>query len=127
MYSHDDFTDEVCGFIYLITYSNGQKYIGKKLIRSLIRMKPTKAQLAKRKNYKRIEWKNKPFARYVGSSKLSSGLTVSNKEILWLCKDKINLTYYEVKELIERDVLLDDTYLNENILGKFYKGKINAR
>jgi len=124
IYGHDDFTDDVIGFVYEITYSNGKKYIGKKLIRSMRRLKPTKAQLAIRKNYKRVEVKNLPFVKYDGSSKETDGLIIAKKEIIELCSDKINLTYCEMKHMILNNVLCDDKYLNGNILGKFFKGKI---
>ena len=126
MKSHDDFSDDVVGFIYRISYTNNKVYIGKKLIRSLVRVKPTKAQLAIRKNYKRMEWKNKPFAKYNGSSKESVGLTIAKKEIIELCSDKINLTYAEMKHQVMCSVLTDDTYINANIAGKFFRGKIKS-
>jgi len=125
IYSHEDFTEDVVGFIYKITYSCGKEYIGKKLIRSLVRVKPTKAQLAIRKNYKRMEWKNKPFKSYEGSTKNSVGLVVAQKEIIELCSDKLNLTYSEIKHQIRLDVLCDDKFINDCIGGKFYKGKIH--
>ena len=123
--SHDDFTNDVIGFIYCITYTNGQQYVGKKLVRSYVRVAPTKAQLAIRKNYKRMEWKNKPFAKYNGSSKNTSGLTIAKKEIIELCSSKIDLTYCETKWLFRFDVLFNDIFLNDNIGGKFFDGKIS--
>ena len=124
MLSHDDFTDDAVGFIYRINYENGKSYIGKKLIRSLVKLKPTKEQLAIRKNYSRKEWKNKPFVRYIGSTKSSFGLIIESREILEICSDKINLTYAEVKWMMREDVLCNEKYLNDNVLGKFYSGRI---
>ena len=124
---HEDFTSDVIGFIYLLTYDDGSKYIGKKLIRSERRLKPTKAQLAVRKNYVRKEVKNLPFSRYEGSVKnLPDGVKLVSKEIIELCSDKINLTYAEMKHQVMCNVLTDDKYLNSNILGKFYSGKITS-
>ena len=110
--SHDDFTDDVVGFIYRIDYSCGKSYVGKKLVRSERRLKPTKAQLAIRKNYKRVEMKNLPFVKYNGSSKNTSGLKIAKKEIIELCSSKIDLTYCETKWLFRFDVLFDDMFLN---------------
>jgi len=126
IYDHEDFTTDVIGFVYCITYSNNQKYIGSKVIRSLVRVKPTKKQLAVRKNFVRKEWKNKPFVNYVGSHKETEGLIISKREILEVCSDKINLTYSELKHMVMNNVLTDDNYLNANCLGKFYKGKITS-
>lgn len=124
MLSHEDFTDDVIGFVYLINYTDGKKYIGKKLIRGYRRLKPTLAQLAIRKNYVRTEMVDLPFTKYEGSSKETEGHIVLNKTILTLCDSKINLTYYEMKEMFARNVLLDETYLNKNISGKLFRGKI---
>ena len=125
MLSHSDFTDDVIGFVYGIKYTDGTFYIGKKLIRSIVKLKPTKEQLKIRKNYVRKEWRDKPFAKYEGSSSNTKGLTVQSKKILELCSDKLNLTYCEIKWMMSLDVLCDDRYHNENILGKFFKGKIH--
>ena len=122
--SHDDLTSDVVGFIYCIKYKDGRRYIGKKLIRSARRVKPTKAQLAIRKNYKRVEMVDLPFVNYEGSTKNSVGLEVQNKIILELCSDKINLDYCERKWLIHYDVLNSDKYLNDNIGGTYFRGKI---
>ena len=124
MLKHSDFTKDVVGFIYCITYTNGKKYIGEKLIRAARRLKPTKEQLAIRKNFKRVEIKNIPFAKYEGSSKATDGLIISKKEILELCSDKVNLSYCERKWQMRLDVLVDETYLNKNIGGTYFRGKI---
>jgi hypothetical protein len=41
--------------------------------------------------------------------------------VLRLCKTKKELTYYETKFLFDYNVLENDTYMNDNILGKFYR------
>lgn len=122
--SHSDFTDDVVGFIYCIHYSDGRKYIGKKLIRSNRRLKPTKKQLAIRKNYKRVELKNHSFVKYTGSTKLADGLEIVKREILELCSSKLGLAYQETKYLFNKNVLETDEYINENIMGKYFKGNI---
>ena len=43
-----------------------------------------------------------------------------------ICYSKIELTYQETKYLFKYNVLEDDTYLNGNILGRFYKGKLKT-
>lgn len=122
--SHDDFTDDVVGFIYCIHYTTGEKYIGKKLIRSFRRLKPTKRQLAQRKNFKRVEMTNLKFSNYTGSTKLADGLEISKREILELCSSKIGLAYQEVKYMFKYNVLETDEFINANILGKFFKGNL---
>ena len=44
-----------------------------------------------------------------------------NRYVLKLCKNKKELTYWETKMLFQYNVLEDDRYINDNILGKFYR------
>ncbi len=41
--------------------------------------------------------------------------------VLMLCKTKKQLTYCETKYLFQYNVLEDDRFINDNILGKFYR------
>jgi uncharacterized protein (DUF608 family) len=41
--------------------------------------------------------------------------------VLKLCKTSKQLTYWETKYLFQYNVLEDDSYMNDNILGKFYR------
>jgi len=125
MLSHGDFTSDTVGFIYRIIYTDNREYIGKKLIRSNRKLKPTKKQLAIRKNYKRVERIDLKFTDYEGSSKNTVGLIISKKEIIELSSDKVNLSYMETKWLMRHDVLCDDKYLNDCIGGTYYSGKIH--
>lgn len=125
MLSHGDFSDCVVGFIYRIIYDDNREYIGKKLIRSNRKLKPTKKQLAIRKNYKRVERIDLKFTDYEGSSKNTVGLIISKKEIIELASSNRQLTYLESKTLFQLNVLEDDRFLNQNILGRFFKGNLH--
>ena len=46
------------------------------------------------------------------------------RTILKICFSKMELTYEETKAQFKYEVLERDNYLNGNILGRFYKGKI---
>ena len=120
----ENLPDGAIGFVYALYYSCGSIYIGKKLAKTVRRVKPTKAQLAIRKNFvskKEIETK---WRDYEGSSEQTKDLVLVRKEILEFCNDKINLTYCEMKHQVINNVLTSDVFVNSNILGKFYKGKI---
>ena len=109
--------EEVVGFIYCIYYTDGTKYIGKKLAKSERRKKPLKGM---RVNAKRMVMTEHKWKCYVGSSKLVEDKTISSKHILHLCTNKRSMTYLEVKELMMRHVLETDTYMNNNINGNWF-------
>ena len=89
----------------------------------------TKAQVAKKVRFKMVEKelviKENDWRRYVGSSKDTKGFVIESKVILEICYDKTNLTYCELKWMMRKDVLVDDSYVNSNMLGKFFVGKIS--
>ena len=121
---HSFFDESVVGFIYKIDYSNGQSYVGSKLIRSMTKLKPTKEQLAIRKNYVRKEMRDKHFMKYIGSSEKTKGLHIISREILEVCSSRRALTYKEAYWLFHLKVLEKDNYINKNILGRFFKGNL---
>ena len=118
--SHEDLHPECTDFVYEIAFSDDTKYLGKKTVRSVRRIKPTKAQLAIRKNYVRKELKNLPFIVYEGSSSENDGKTIVSKTILYQSKNKKTATYIEVALLFENDVLFNEEYTNKNISGTFF-------
>jgi len=115
-------SSDLAGFVYLITdLNNGKKYVGKKNLWSTRRLRPLKGQ--KRRRVKKLEsdWKD-----YFGSNE-EVKLLVENegrerfkREILRLCKSKGEMTYFEMKEQIDREVLFRDDYYNEFIGGKIH-------
>ena len=68
--------------------------------------------------------KESNWKKYTGSSKLSEGKEILSKMILEYAPSKRYLTYLEVKHMFMLGVLESDTYLNENISGKWYKGNL---
>lgn len=123
--SHDDLHPDCTDFVYLITYTDGRKYIGKKRVRSIRRKKPTKAQLAIRKNYARKEMTNLPFVNYVGSHDISD-LVIEKKEILYQCSTAKAATYIESALLFEKDAIFIDDYINKNIGGVYFDNDLNG-
>lgn len=113
-------TDTTFGFIYEITNTcTGMKYIGKKQCTSRIKRKPLKG---KRRN--RIDYKDSDWREYTSSSnELNNDIIKYGKDkfefkILKPCGSKWELAYEEIKEQIQRNVLLRDDY---------YNGIINVR
>lgn len=108
------------GFVYLITnLDNGMKYIGKKHF-----WERRKNPKTGRRQTKESDWRN-----YFGSCDLLIqdvkilGKDKFKKEILYLCPHKKSMSYYETYEQFKRNVLLDETYYNTNIEGKFYSSE----
>jgi hypothetical protein len=121
--------ENLAGFVYLITnLQNGKMYVGKKNFWSTRRLPPLKGQ--KRRRVKKIEsdWMN-----YYGSSEevklLVEQLGPPNfhREILRLCESKGEMSYYEMKEQIDREVLFKDEYYNEFIGGKIHSKHVRKK
>lgn len=108
------------GFIYeIINTKTNKKYIGKKQCFMRIKRKPLKGYKRNRISKAESDWKN-----YTSSSKeLNEDIQNYGKEnfvfkIIKTCNSKWELAYEEIKEQIEKNVLLRDDY---------YNGIINVR
>ena len=124
--SHEDLLTGCTDFVYELCFSDETKYIGKKCVRSMRRLKPTKAQLAIRKNYKRVELKDNPFIKYEGSSDENKGKTLISKTILYQSSNKKSASYIETALLFENQVLFSDEYNNKNISGTYYDNSLDG-
>lgn len=108
------------GFVYCITNNaNGMKYIGKKNLWGVLKRKPLKGKTNRRHSRVETDWQD-----YYGSNKELQqavemlGPHTMTREILHLCKNKNQMSYYEMQEQFARSVLLDDTYYNGYIGGR---------
>ncbi len=124
--SHEDLFEETTNFVYELKFSDGTKYIGKKTVRSIRRIKPTLAMKAIRKNYVRKELKDIPFAKYEGSSKENEDKTLISKEILYQCSNKKTSSYIEMALLVTEDALFTDKYNNKNISGTYFMDSLDG-
>lgn len=102
------------GFVYCITnLTNGRKYIGKKNFYSTKRVR-VKGRTNKKKVRSESDWRE-----YFGSNSVllsdvqTLGLDNFKREIIHICKSKASMSYFEVKEQIEREVLFSENYYNE--------------
>jgi len=130
--SLEDFPENCVGFIYLIKNRNtGKVYIGKKSLYSNTNKKLTKKEIAEqtgpgRKPTKKLVTKESNWKVYMGSSKelladiKEIGEDIYERNILYFCFSKKQLTYYEINYQMKYNVLEVDSY-NDNILGKFYR------
>lgn len=120
-YRGEQFTSEMIGdyvgFVYLIVdKTNNRKYIGKKLFKSKRKLPPLKGKTRKRTVVKESDWQD-----YFGSSEEVKSLVEQlgrdnfHREILHLCRSKGEMSYLELKEQVDREVLLRDDYYNNII------------
>ena len=113
-------TEDSFGFLYEITnIITNKKYIGKKQCFMRIKRKPLKGYKRNRISKAESDWKN-----YTSSSKeLNEDIKKYGKDnfrfkIIKTCNSKWSLAYYEIKEQIDKNVLLKENY---------YNGIINVR
>lgn len=129
-YDNKEFTSadirDYVGFVYLITNKiNGKKYIGKKLFRSTKKLPPLKGKTRKRTKVSESDWKE-----YFGSSEEVKSLVEENgkelfhREILHLCTSKGEMSYLELKEQVDRQVLFRDDYYNSIIQVRIHRSHV---
>jgi len=121
----EDMPKGTFGFIYEVQHiPTGRRYLGKKVLQFNRTLPPLKGTKRKRKVVKESDWKT-----YYGSHKEIKDLIKENKqdefrrEILMYVSSKKLLTYYETKFLFIKEVLEPNgnSYINDNILAKFYR------
>jgi hypothetical protein len=131
-YKGEEFTSDMIGdyigFVYVITdLSNNKKYVGKKLLMSKRRLPPLKGKTRKRTVVKESDWQD-----YFGSSDEVKTLVEElgrdnfHREILHLCNTKGELSYLELKEQMDREVLLNDDYYNGIIQVKIHRSHVKS-
>jgi len=129
LYMGQPFNQEACyyasvGFVYLIkNLTNGKMYVGKKLF-----TKSKAYQKNKKRKKKRVD---SDWELYTGSNEqlnldIASGHQIE-KHILWLCPTKGWMTYYETKEILNRDCLLSDDYYNQWVSCKIRRSHLKEK
>ena len=112
---------DAIGFIYKITnLIDNRQYIGKKLQVFKTSKKALKNRTNKRRGTKVSDWKT-----YTGSSKsLNTDIETLGKEnfkfeILHWCKNKMELSFYETKFIIDYDAIFSKKFYNEYLSCRF--------
>lgn len=101
---NEDIATNFHGFIYIITFLNGDWYLGKKAFEL-----------------------GEHWTTYKSSSKQVKERLKTEQatfQVLFYCSSKGELSYRETKELFSRNALEDPRSLNENIAGRFFKKNI---
>ena len=135
-FSNNLIPENAIGFVYMMNYLDSKSgimysYIGKKNFYSKRKKKFGKKALAAMtdKRAKKYEMVVKlDYEDYFSSNKELKQAYKDGKmiyrTILKICLSKASLTYEETKAQFKHEVLERDYYLNGNILGRLYKGKI---
>ena len=117
-----DTIGDYVGFVYIITNQiNNRKYIGKKNFY----FSKTKILKGKKKRYKvESDWQDYWSSSNVLQKEIKEkGKENFKREILYLCKNKSQMSYYELREQIDRRVMENDEYYNEYIMARIHKTK----
>ncbi len=99
-------------------YSKRKKKFGKKAIAAMTDMRAKKYETVIKLDYENYFSSNKELKQAYKDGR------IIYRTILKICFSKASLTYEETKAQFKHEVLEKDNYLNGNILGRFYKGKI---
>ena len=136
--SLEDVPEGAIGFIYLLKYTDGTYYIGKKDLYKKATLpslksgeqRPNSTRVGRNVSGKRMYFdivtKESDWLTYKSSCKEVQNLEIEERFILTFAYSKRELTYLEVKYLFVYVVLEDEynIYHNANILNKFFKGNI---
>lgn len=138
-----DMPEDVFGFIYKITNGKTDEYyIGKKQVVSVRKRNFGKKEIAaledkRMKKYEMVtkesDWKEYRSSNATVRMWFHENDKALNEdrrddindqlklEILHFCLSKKSLTYYELQEQFAHNVLADESSLNDNLLGKFFR------
>lgn len=116
----EDIVDYV-GMVYLLVHvESGKKYIGKKIFFSKRKLPPLKGKKRKRTKIVESGWKT----YYSSSEEINQYVKEHGEEsfkryVLHLCKSKGEMSYLELQEQMEREVLLKPN--------EYYNGIVQVR
>jgi len=105
------------GIVYCIeNIQTNKRYIGKKILKFTNRKK-IKGRVRSKRVVKDSDWRT-----YYGSSKTlladvkDLGKENFKREILYFCKSKSEMSYFEAYEQFKRNAIISDEYYNDHIM-----------
>lgn len=135
-FTDDDIPEGAFGFVYGMSVKiDGEKklYIGKKNFYSERNIplgkkalaERTDKRMSKKKKVRKLNFQNYHSSQADLKQAKIDGIPIK-RVILKICYCKAELSYQETRYLFKTDALEKDEYLNDNILGKFYRSKIKC-
>lgn len=125
--------NKAIGFVYVIEFNSGDKYLGKKNLYSRRKRNFGKKEAAlvidKRKKLYEMVIKESNWRTYESSNgevkqRIKNGECHTKTILDWSYTPK-ELTYLEIKYMFNQDVLNPKgNWLNDNVLGKFFKKEL---
>lgn len=110
----EDAPEQYQGFVYLIhNIATDRLYVGKKNFWRIDRLPPLKGKTRCRHRRTQTDWRT-----YCGSNRVLEedievyGPESITREILYMCANKTQMSYWEALEQFNRRVLFDDRYYN---------------
>ena len=121
--AYEDIPNDVLGFVYIITdKETGEKYVGQKRMRQPKVLPIPKSRKRRVRSVVESDWRSYYSSNGVIKENAMAGHTERyQRDILRFGATKGDLNYLESKEQFDREVLLDDTYLNGIINCKIHK------
>jgi len=124
--SKQEITPEHYGFVYeIINLKTGRRYIGRKYF--------TRAATKTVKGKKKKIRAESNWVSYYGSNKTlledvkQEGKDQFVRKIIHLCRSRSECSYYESKEIFQRDALIDPDYYNEWVSCRIQSSHILAK
>jgi hypothetical protein len=107
-------TEDTFGFLYeIVNKITGKKYIGKKQCFVRVKKKPLKGKKRNRISQNVSDWKSyTSSSNDLNSDILKYGIENFDFFIIKTCDSKWALSYFEIKEQIDKNVLLREDYYN---------------
>ena len=121
--AYDEIPEDILGFVYIITDTESdEKYVGQKRMRKPKTLPITKSRKRRVKTIVESDWRTYYSSSSIINENVAAGRSDRyRREILHFGKSKGDLNFLEAKEQFDREVLLDDTYLNGIISCKIHK------
>lgn len=111
--------NEYIGFVYVVKFENGKKYIGAKKIWKRIKTPPSSFKRGPRLGFEESDWKTYTTSSKLVNALIEENINVEEFVIVGWYKSWGKTLMAEMEMQLANDVLIDDAWLNKQIGGHF--------